>query len=133
MNTKTDEYYRVKADRYSEFVDPDQWLEERNFKTRGQFQTWCRDNKVQTDPTFYAKTTIIDGWYHKSVEDFLSDCYQLGLLDRPKKEEKKIEIEEEDEEEEDEEPGEGWECLTCTFINNDILPKCEMCRRPKWV
>ncbi|XP_067598196.1 DNA annealing helicase and endonuclease ZRANB3 isoform X6 [Pseudorca crassidens] len=28
-------------------------------------------------------------------------------------------------------PGEGWQCALCTYINNSVLPCCEMCENPQ--
>uniref|UniRef100_A0A8C0C6B4 DNA annealing helicase and endonuclease ZRANB3 n=1 Tax=Balaenoptera musculus TaxID=9771 RepID=A0A8C0C6B4_BALMU len=28
-------------------------------------------------------------------------------------------------------PGEGWQCALCTYINNSVLPYCEMCENPQ--
>ncbi|XP_075386185.1 DNA annealing helicase and endonuclease ZRANB3 isoform X1 [Tenrec ecaudatus] len=28
-------------------------------------------------------------------------------------------------------PGEGWQCGFCTYINNSVLPYCEMCENPQ--
>ncbi|XP_068401315.1 DNA annealing helicase and endonuclease ZRANB3 isoform X1 [Eschrichtius robustus] len=28
-------------------------------------------------------------------------------------------------------PGEGWQCAVCTYINNSVLPYCEMCENPQ--
>ncbi|XP_053452761.1 DNA annealing helicase and endonuclease ZRANB3 isoform X1 [Nycticebus coucang] len=28
-------------------------------------------------------------------------------------------------------PGEGWQCRFCTYINNSMLPYCEMCENPQ--
>ncbi|XP_057602750.1 DNA annealing helicase and endonuclease ZRANB3 [Hippopotamus amphibius kiboko] len=28
-------------------------------------------------------------------------------------------------------PGEGWQCAFCTYINNSVLPYCEMCENPQ--
>lgn len=27
-------------------------------------------------------------------------------------------------------PGKGWQCGFCTYINNSVLPYCEMCENP---
>lgn len=27
--------------------------------------------------------------------------------------------------------GEGWQCAFCTYINNSVLPYCEMCENPR--
>lgn len=28
-------------------------------------------------------------------------------------------------------PGKGWQCGFCTYINNSVLPYCEMCENPQ--
>lgn len=28
-------------------------------------------------------------------------------------------------------PGKGWQCGFCTYVNNPVLPYCEMCEHPQ--